>query len=332
MNTPPTPRLASSSWFNAPLIYGIVLTFDLLALCQAASIIVKAKADRLPRYYIALLTIIVAHIFDVTLTMISWTPAAISGSGGTLIAPGYGGLNVVGTLFGWYDNAWFTVLNFVRLKPLLDQKHAWVKWILSVGVLISWLVCTGNNILYMFCYIENSSLASELLLANEIYPIWAIYDCAVNTVLSLAFLFVLKKRFPAGANMRPGIRELLKRARTLLIVECVAFIAMDAMVIAAPWLDPIQLLPYTVESLRLVLFTEFLVLLGRILNRKPGAHSTSGRISAQKPQVSVSLQQQQQQQQLGSKASMNKSGELRPQNSELLTSNAFLTPDSALER
>ncbi|KAL7753271.1 hypothetical protein RI367_001046 [Sorochytrium milnesiophthora] len=246
---PPVRRLFGGVMYKGPFIYGIVLALDLLALSHALSAIVKTRARRLPLpwYFVIVAAIIVAHVLDATLAAVSWTPEAV-GPGFMLIAPGFLSANVVGVVFGWLNNAGFTALNFIRLRAFTKPDYPWLTWLMTCLVAVSCLACTANNIMYIICYIRNSTLAPELAVADTVYGYWSIFDCAVNTSSSIGFAAVMQIMFPIGEAVRPGLKALLRRAQAILAVECVVFIAVNGTVLAAPYLDPILLVPYTVED------------------------------------------------------------------------------------
>ncbi|KAL7753269.1 hypothetical protein RI367_001044 [Sorochytrium milnesiophthora] len=202
-------------------------------------------------------------------TVIKVLPQAVDT--GTLLAPGVVGYAIAGIVFAWCNNAFFTVLNYLRLKPLVDKTYPKASIAIACAVAASWILCTVNNIMFFVMYSNAANLPYvSPTVPDIIYEYWVIVDCIVNTGISVLFLRVLGKMLNSSdATLRPEAPALIREIRVLLVVECVAFISVNGMLITWPDLDPLQLLPYVVESFRLNLFAQFLTLLLRVLRRPP---------------------------------------------------------------
>ncbi|KAL7748249.1 hypothetical protein RI367_006435 [Sorochytrium milnesiophthora] len=220
----------------------------------------------------ALLAVVVTHMMDAAMAVVKALPQATDT--GTLLAPGFEKYAIAGIIFAWCNNSLFTVLNYLRLRPILNKLHPTRSTVLACVVAASWALCTINNAMYVIMYTHAATMPYvEQTLPDVVYEYWVIYDCLVNTAISLQFLSLLQQMmYSPTPELQPYTSEVLVRIRWILFLECAAVISVNLMLLVRRALDPLQLLPYVVESFRLNLFAQFLVVLSRLLKSDPASN------------------------------------------------------------
>ncbi|KAJ3348978.1 hypothetical protein GGF32_005884 [Allomyces javanicus] len=124
---------------------------------------------------------------------------------------------------------------------------------------------------------------------DAVIPFWTagyIFDAVLNATLTGAFLVHLRA-MGRGNDFRPGLRSYVTRAQLLLVFESTLLLAM-VVIQNYDWeIDPLFLLGFLSQAIRISIYCALLQLLTKIMapvthshNSRPGADSTLGSTAA----------------------------------------------------
>ncbi|KAJ3353679.1 hypothetical protein GGF32_002910 [Allomyces javanicus] len=171
----------------------------------------------------------------------------------------------------------FAVLNLVRFRQVAGPT-----WPRTTSVLV---LCTGVFAAYWavhtcfgWYYIASTGRYGNIVITTQMFAVGYLLDVILNAALSTAFLLHLRS-MSRGNVFRTGMQRYVTKAHTLLVLESLSIAVAFALQLIDPTLDPLWLLMFLAQAVRMAAYCKLLHLLTRIMAQRKtssrAAQSTS---------------------------------------------------------
>ncbi|KNE69705.1 hypothetical protein AMAG_14252 [Allomyces macrogynus ATCC 38327] len=167
----------------------------------------------------------------------------------------------------------FAVLNLVRFRQVAGP--AWPR---TTNVLV---VCTGVFAAYWFvhtCFgwyhIASTGHYGDIVITTQMSAVGYLLDVLLNAALSMAFLLHLRS-MSRGNVFRTGMQRYVTKAQIMLVLESLSIAVALTLQLIDPTLDPLWLLMFLAQGVRMAAYCKLLHLLTRIMAQRKTASRTA---------------------------------------------------------
>ncbi|KAJ3367230.1 hypothetical protein GGF31_007648 [Allomyces arbusculus] len=250
------------AWSPSTCIFTLILVLYATTTWNAVHLFWRKRS----RFYASMLVLIVTQLYDMIFSLfllygVGATPAQM----------------VLDYLACATFTVLFSVLNFLRFRQFGGS--SWpraTKFLGACTVVLS--VYWAVHMLLGWYLIGSTGHYGNFDYTNQMFAAGYLYDAALNAALSTAFLVQLRA-MTRGNVFRAGLQHYVTKAQLLLVLESVSLAAVLALQLIDPTVDPIWLLVYFAQAIRMAAYCTLLHLLTRIMapakSSSPGGRSTS---------------------------------------------------------
>ncbi|KNE69706.1 hypothetical protein AMAG_14253 [Allomyces macrogynus ATCC 38327] len=250
------------AWSPSTCIFTLILVLYATTTWNAVHLFWRKRS----RFYAAILILIVTQLYDMIFSLF-----LLYGAGATpaQMVIDYLACAMFTVLFSW--------LNFLRFRQFGGSSWPRATKLLG-GCTVVLSVYWAVHMLLGWYLIGSTGHYGNFAYTNQMFAAGYLYDAALNAALSTAFLVQL--RAMARDNVfRSGLQRYVTKAQFLLVLESASLAAVLALQLIDPTVDPIWLLVYFAQAIRMAAYCTLLHLLTRIMapakGPSPGGHSSS---------------------------------------------------------